>query len=165
MKEKMIYGVKVRLKSESKLMKFFAFLLKPFNKEFMTLYWTTFNGVAYAPLVFEKYIDNEEHHVQHKELLEHEKIHINDSKKYHVWFFFTYLFPPVFLAYGRFHWERKAYLGELLNLAERGDYNRFYFRLNRIVDILGGPQYLWTWPKPWIRKWFLKKCGVKDVFK
>lgn len=158
MKERIILGAKVRLKSESKLMKFINFFIKPFNDSFMTNYWTTIFTTIYAPLSYDEFIDNDFVPVSITRVIEHEKIHIADFKKYHVFFLLTYVFPPAIIAYGRFYWERKAYLPELQELKKNSS-PRFESRLERVCDVLSNSEYFWTWPRAWVKKWFLKKLS------
>lgn len=159
-KEKIIYGVKVKLKSESKFMKFLGWLLKPINPKFMTSFWTTLFTTVYAPSSFK--IENEAEYKNVKSILEHEKIHVDDFKKHHIWFILTYFFPPFIFAYGRFYWERKAYLPELLYLSDVHAYTLFYYKLNLICDNISGGPYLYAWPRPWVKKWFLKQTNMPD---
>lgn len=129
---------------------FIGKLLKPFNPNYMKNYWTTWFGYVYAPNYFD--LDDEESWQYYKDVLEHEKIHLNDQEKYGLWFTLTYLLP-----YGRWVWERKAYLPELTKLYKT-DIIHFEERLETIATALGGPNYFWAWYKPWIVKWFRKKC-------
>ena len=160
MKERFIYGVRVRLKSESRLMKVMNFFIARFNKRFMTNYWTTIGKTVYAPYFFDKEIDNDDSHILYKNLLEHEKVHIEDYKKYGPWFVLTYLFPPFGLAYGRWHWERKAYLPEILALHQK-DSLLYARRLMQVAKSLSGSEYLWTWPKIWIIEWYINECEAR----
>ena len=150
-----INGVVVRLKSESKLMCFLGLLLSPFNPKFMTNYWTTLNNIVYAPSSFDDVIDKPEAHLHYLTIINHEKIHLEDQKQHPILFRLSYVVPPV-MSYGRWYWERKAYLPELIKLYE-AQTSLFDYRLEQIINALGGPAYLWTWPKSWMRKWFLKE--------
>lgn len=149
-------GIIVRSKLESFWMLFIAVLLFPFNSKFLTGYWTSWFGKVYAPSSA-----NLNDLSNHDRVIRHEKIHILDEKKWKWWFRISYLFLPVpiFLCYGRWYWERKAYLPELTELK---DTYRFPSRLNQIVNNLGGANYAWAWPKKWIREWFLKKIYGKN---
>ena len=148
-KEKIIFGARVKLKSESNLMKFLGWLLKPFNPFFLTHYWTTLFTTIYAPSYVD--LDNEEMLYRYENMIEHEKVHIEDFKKYHILFLLSYLLP-----YARFVWERRAYIKELDALLEKHDYFAFDRRLEEISSDLGGPRYLWAWRKKSIKKWFEK---------
>ncbi len=151
--ERIIFGIRTRLKSESKLMKIIGWFAKPFNPLFMTEYWTTLGSVIYAPSSFN--LNDIQSHAWYKEIFDHEKVHIQDFETYGLLYEITY-----FLPYFRFVWERRAYLPELVELAETHKYKDFYNRLNEICDNLGGSQYFWAWYKPWIKKWFLKETGM-----
>lgn len=144
-------GVIVRSKLDSWMMLIIAAIIYPFNKRFLTNYWTTMFGKIYAPSSA-----NMDNLANHDGVIQHEKIHLLDAKKWKVWFGISYLFLPlpIFLCYGRWYWERKAYLPELMKIKDTW---RFPGRLNSIVNSLGGSNYLWAWPKKWIREWFLKK--------
>src|SRR5690242_11741805 len=109
MKEKIIFDVPVRLKSESLIMKIINFFIYPFNPNFMDKYWTTLFTVVYAPKTFN--IDDKNSYEDYRIRLEHEKVHIQDFKQYNIVFLLSYLLP-----YFRFVWERRAYKKELQNL-------------------------------------------------
>jgi len=115
-------------------------------------------GVVYAPLYLDEHIDDESYYPRLRTILNHESIHIQDQKKWGIIFTLSYIFPPAILAYGRWYWERKAYLPELIELYYLPS-SSFDERLERIIDSLGGSEYFWTWPKKWIREWFLKEVS------
>jgi len=151
-------GIKIKSKQDSKTMKFIGLLFKIVGVDFMNKFWTTWFGTIYVPATIDLNLINEDMFLKyHEGILEHELIHIQDMKKYHIWFYLTYICPPIFFAYGRFFWERKAYLPELKKLRSVSELV-FLSRLGRVVNTLGGPAYLWTWPKSSIRKWFLKNA-------
>lgn len=156
MREILYKNVIIRPKSESFWMVLIAKLLFLFNPKFLTHYWTSWFGKIYAPSSA-----NLNDLANYDRIIEHEKIHILDEKKWKWWFRISYLFLPLpfFLCYGRFYWERKAYLPEMMVLK---DTYKFPKRLNQIVKMLGGPSYVWAWPKTWIREWFLKKIYGKN---
>lgn len=156
MRDFLYKDVIVRSKLESWTMLFLAVVFFPFNNKFLTNYWTTWFGKVYAPTSA-----NLDDLHNHDRVISHEKIHISDAKKWKLWFSVSYLLLPVpiFFCYGRWYWERKAYLPELMELR---DSHKFPKRLNIIVNSLGGSSYLWSWPKKWIREWFLKKIYGKN---
>jgi len=151
MREIAYEGVLVRSKLESWMMLIIAAIVYPFNKSFLTNYWTTMFGKVYAPSSV-----NLNDLSNYDGIIQHEKIHILDARKWKLWFEISYLLLPfpIFLCYGRWYWERKAYLPELMKLKDSW---RLPGRLNSIVNSLGGSNYFWAWPKKWIREWFLKK--------
>lgn len=155
-RERIIYGVKVRLKSESHIMRFMNFFIKLWNKEFMEHYWTTMNETVYAPSSYDQHFDNASYDVNIKSIIHHETIHILDYKKYGILFGLTYFFPPVIFAYGRWYWERRAYLPELIDLYKLPS-NKFDIRLEQIVEALSGPHYFYAWPKKKVREWFVNE--------
>lgn len=154
MKTVKIYGVQVRSKKESFVMHLLALILFPFNPKFLYSYWTTWYGKVYAPVGFS--LNDQAGYPAKKRVLEHEGIHLKDMKKWKFLFRISYLLLPLpfGLAYCRWRWERKAYLPELKELK---NHHTFAKRLNQIVNALGGPDYMWTYPKSWMRKWFMKK--------
>jgi len=128
----------------------------------MDAYWTTIFTTTYAPSYFNSLLyEPEENLGSFKTILGHENIHIQDFKKYHIWMILTYLFPPIF-SYGRFYWERKAYLPELMDIADTNQYSTFYARLNFICDALSDSSYCWCWFRPLIKKWFLKQTYMSE---
>ena len=159
--QRTIFGVNVKFKSDSKLINFISLILKPFNPSFMDKQWLTIFSTVYAPIEFEWFADKPEDQIkQFKPIIEHERIHVNDFKKYHIWFLLTYFFPPILFAYGRFFWERKAHLPELQLLIDNHQYSSFNTRLEEICKTLSGPTYFWCWPRSWVRNWFLKQTNM-----
>lgn len=81
-------------------------------------------------------------------ILKHERVHLRQARRY-TWplFAFLYLFIafPIGLSYFRYRFEREAYLEDI-----RTGWNT----VENVVQTLGGPLYLWCWPKSWVRKWF-----------
>lgn len=147
---------KIKSKKNSIFMKTIAFLIYPFNRRFMTNYWTTIFGTIYAPVSVD--VSSPQDLKKHKNIIEHEKVHLNDQKNHPILFPLSYVFPPIFLAYGRWRWERKAYL---VSLSFYDNDKEKKMAIERIVDKLGGSEYFWTWPKSWIKKWFYKKLNLK----
>lgn len=85
-------------KSDSKLMRLIGWILKPFNKTFMTQYVTTIGSTIYSPW---EVIDDG--------LLQHELQHVSDSKKFPVIYELSYIFLLPFGLTMRSVWERRAY--------------------------------------------------------
>ena len=81
----------------------------------------------------------------------HEICHTRQIRRWLALFHLTYLwFPlPVLLAWGRWRWEREAYLVNL-RAGER--------TVDDVVDSLWRV-YALTWPRAWMRKWFLRQLG------
>ncbi len=114
----MIRGIKFKKKTDSLMMKIFAFLLKPFAPGFMTDFWTTIGTTIYVPDAAEVDTSTEDQfYTRFRSIILHEGQHIADFKRYHVWFILTYLLPPLLFAYGRFYWERRAYFLQLIMYA------------------------------------------------
>ena len=158
MKEKIIYGVRVRLKSESNMMKFLGWISKPFNPGFMSNVYTTVGTIVYAPSKFN--IDKEEDFHWHRDILEHEKIHVDDFKKWHILFWISYWIPPIW-NYMRFYWERKAYLPELQRLSNEMKDDAVRAKIARIAYLLSHSEYFWAWKESWVKNWFFKKLDIK----
>lgn len=142
--------VKIQSKENSVIMKFIGKLIKPFNGSFMTKYWTTWFGTIYAPVGVD--VKNPNILLKHKNIIEHEKVHLADQAKHPILFPLSYVLPPFFFAYGRWYWERRAFLITLSFYETR---EAKLTQLEKIIDALGGSNYFWTWPKTWMRSWFL----------
>lgn len=78
----------VRVKDDSPLMKAIAFILKPVNPKFLSLYITTIGSTIYIPKIFETLNDYEM-----LEILVHETQHVIDYTKNRAFFVCSYLFP------------------------------------------------------------------------
>jgi hypothetical protein len=96
-----VFVIKYRvvLKSESKLMRAIGWVLKPFNKEFMTNYVTTIGSTIYTP----------SREMLSPGLLQHELQHVSDSKRWPVLYELSYLFLLPLGFTMRAFWERRAY--------------------------------------------------------
>lgn len=146
----------IRSKSSSWVMRAIGWLIYPFNRTFMSSYWTTWFGTIYAPTGID--VSSPRDLARHRSTIEHEKVHLSDQKKHPILFPLTYVFPPVFVAYGRWYWERRAYLVTLSYYHSVSVKKR---KIEKIIGQLGGSDYLWTWPKWLMRRWFYKKLGLK----
>jgi hypothetical protein len=86
--------------------------------------------------------------------LKHEYKHVLDYRKEGlVKMGFKYLFLPFPIKFARcrYKYERKAYLEGFKAIIELG----FTPKIEKYVDILTGPEYLWAWHnKDEIRQWF-----------
>lgn len=135
-------GVTVRRKAESRLMKLISFFLGAW---FMRRAWTTIGShTIWAPSSADL-VNLDKHEVT----LRHELMHIRQARLYPGWFQFSYLFFPVpfLFAWGRWRWEREAYLVNI----EAGTHS-----VEEVINLLWS-KYLWTWPKPLMRRWFLRE--------
>lgn len=160
--ERILFGVKVKLKSQSKFMKILNWFAEPINPFFMEKYYTTIFSTVYAPSSFDQFYNKEEKDLlEFKHIFEHEKVHIQDFNKYHIFYLITYFLPP-FLSYGRFKWEARAFMPELKDLLESHQYSKFYNRLNDICNELASSRYFWCWFKKSMRKSFLKELKIYD---
>lgn len=146
--------MKIAKKSESKLMRFLAFILKPITPDFMRDFWTTwpFNETIYVPTKYDFDPDwgMPTWEKRHREVLEHESVHIEQAKRWTVPIFaLMYLvFPmPILFAWGRWRIERDAYLTQLRASTDKAA------TIEWIVDTLWH-SYAWTWPRAWMRRWF-----------
>jgi hypothetical protein len=148
-------GVRIYSKNHSTFMKILSWILF-FNRSFMSGYWTTIFGRIYASTRTSMLRRPDRFEHWYRKTIKHENIHAKDQRKYPVWFELTYILLPLpaGLAYGRWFWERRAYLPEILE--NTNDESRDA-RIKKIADNLGGWDYFLTWPKGWIRKWFNKQ--------
>lgn len=138
---------KVVLKKDSWLMRAIGFILKPFNKTFMTHFVTTIGSTVYVPR--DHFIDDG--------LLQHELQHISDSKKWPVLYELSYLFCLPFGFTMRAHWERRAYRHTIKAMIKSG------YSIEATEEIVKwlepnftGPNYLWMdLRKKKVRAWIL----------
>lgn len=161
-------GVEVRLKKDSRVMRFLGWLFGLFGYAFMERAWTTISGRRiYAP-----------NHVDltklddHRMVIEHELVHVAQARWWRVpglWQFLYLMFPvPVFLAYGRWRSEREGYMVNIAwavrySDAERTDLRSFVVDyVNHIVHTLW-KVYLMPWPKAWMRSWFMRRADAMIV--
>jgi hypothetical protein len=112
-----------------------------------TNYWITIKDTVYYPDWYPNFdkVDPKDR----LDIIEHEEVHPPQWKRYGTFgYIFLYLFIPfpIFFAYFRWKFEREAYLVNIV----RGDWT-----IEEVVDALWGG-YLWTWPKPLMRRWFKK---------
>ena len=83
----------------------------------------------------------------------HELVHLQDMRKYGLWFVLTYAFLPLpILAAGRAHWEFKGYTQNLIvRFEETGTISDK--TLEWVAEQYGGTLYFWMWPfKAYVRK-------------
>ena len=140
-----VRGVRVRLKSDSWVM---ALIGKILGKWFMQRAWTTIGpNTIWAPSSAD--LDNL---LKHEIVLRHELVHIKQARCWPCWFQLSYLLLPMpfLFAWGRWRWEREAYLVNI----EAGTHP-----IEDVVQLLWS-KYAWCWPKPLMRRWFLKQRGV-----
>lgn len=117
-------------------------------------------GKIYSP----SYVDLSDPNFEsrYSSIIRHEMVHAKDQKRWSVFFYISYLLLPLpmGLAWFRWYWERKAYLESVL---ERPDFESKNRRIEWIANSLGGSDYLFTWPKPWIKKWFWKQVEKEHM--
>jgi len=82
------HKLNIKYKDTSLFMKIFSYLLF-FNKDFMTNYVTTIGSTVYFPS--KHFVDNNQ--AESIQTLAHEFIHVNDNKKYSIFYKPAYLFP------------------------------------------------------------------------
>jgi len=137
-------------KSDSKLMKLIGFILRPFNKRFMTSYTTTIGSTIYSPTGT---VD--------ARLLAHELVHVRQWKKWGLWFSFSYLFVLPFGITMRGYWERQAYE---VTIREAYKYAPDHTKSSRfkkhIISQFTSSDYLWMdLRKEYLSKWY---DGIMD---
>lgn len=118
------------------------------NYRFMSHYWTALGNKIYYP---ERLTAPPEHYIV---TIAHEKVHIRQMQKLTTpVFLFLYLCCPLPIGLAWFRWrmEREAYL---VNIAAAPNRLR---TIECIVKKLGSAEYGWCWPKPWMRRWFLRQ--------
>lgn len=131
-------GVRIRLKSDSRLCRLIGF----FWPAFMVRFWSTFSArTIWAPVgtPLDKL-------GLYEGIIAHELCHVRAWKRWPIIGQFAYLFLPVpiFGAYCRFRFEAAAYLVDLR--AGR-------MTVDAVVDTLH-KHYLRPWPRRAMRKWF-----------
>lgn len=83
------------------------------------------------------------------EIIEHEKVHIEQFEKYGIFgFLFLYILIPLpaFLSYFRWKFEREAYLVDI---------KCGHLTTDQVVETLHC-NYVRPWPKSWMKSWFEK---------
>jgi hypothetical protein len=98
-------------KDESRLQRLIAWLLKPINPRYMTLYTTVMFGKVYFP---SREIVAEYGWDQVYGTLRHEFVHLMDARRFPVWFEFSYLFlfPAGWTM--RAFWELRGYTQNMI---------------------------------------------------
>ena len=123
------------------------------NKLGAGTYWTTIGDTIYYP-------DAIEDPYLFPELIEHEKIHLQQYKKYGTFLFlFLYiLFPlPIFFAYFRWKFEREAYLVQAkMYIAEKRTTPEY---ISESISKTLWNNYFFTWPRALMKKWLLKQLN------
>ena len=146
-------------KSDSKLMRAIGWVLKPFNKTFMTQYVTTIGSTIYSP--WEVISDS---------LLQHELQHVSDSKKFPVIYELSYLFLLPFGLTMRSFWERRAYRHSIKRLFLDRAMPEGYI-VEWLLPQFTSSQYLWMdLRKKAVEKWIRAEIervksghGVPDI--
>lgn len=155
-------GASVKPKRDSRMMKIISWFLGLLgNKSFMTSYWTTVHRTIYYPLSVSDPYD-----ASYRGIMIHELKHVEQLDDMGgvnlpdwLWMICYLMFPvPIFFAWFRWRAEREAYLPELLELRSMPS-EICKARVHAIVHNLWY-DYAWTWPKLWMRKWFLKELGL-----
>ena len=186
----------LRRKSEWPLMKLIDKIPFIIPKNFMTGFWTTIGGTIGVPTCYDDDPDwgSAAWKARHALVLVHEATHVEQFKTYGRWLFSVgYLGPAVFpglllwlisllavpligwlpvvelsivivlllplstgLAFGRWVFERTAYLAQIHSSAD----------IEWAVESLWA-NYAFTWPRAWMRSWFLKawhdRCNRKST--
>lgn len=145
-------GIVVVTKDESRLMQLIAWLLRPVNPDFMTAYWTTPWDTIFAPVGTD--VTAPDFEERHAGVLKHEMVHVRQFRRIGpvaYWLLYLFFPLPIFFAWGRYRFEREAYLTQVLAANPGSDRDA---QIEWVVGLLGGSPYLWAWPKAWIRAWF-----------
>jgi len=141
-------GVKVLSKAGSKFMLLLGVIANLFHIDFMNRFWTTIGNTIYYPTTVKN-----PYHRTYQKVIEHELVHVQQWRKWNILFSVSYaLFPlPVFFAWFRWRWEREAYM---IQVRANPD------SINWIVETLWS-NYLWCWPKKWMKEWFEKEVAAE----
>lgn len=115
--------------------------------------WMTIGNTVYYPDAIE------DPHL-FPEFIEHEKVHLEQYKKYGTFgFLFLYLFVPLPFIFSYFRWrfEREAYVVQAkMYIAEkRGNAEIFATTISMTL----WNNYFFPWPPSLMKKWFLKKLS------
>lgn len=144
-------GVKLRTKKDSYFMRFIGWLLAftRINKRFMEDYITFMGSTIYFPVGYTPDPLNDNFLRNNATTFAHEFVHLRQKKKYKLLWYLSYLFFPLpfFLCWGRWRWEREAYLVNIKAGAP-------VFTVVNSLHAYGRP-----WPKPWMTKWFENNKG------
>lgn len=139
-----VHGVTFIAKADSRLMRFFGWLLGVFgNDRFMLSQWTTLGHRIYYPASVEPVTFDMN---RWRRVVLHEFRHILDRERWPVWFTLTYLCGPlpVLLSFGRVYWEAKGYAMQIALYYGRG------YDIETVTGWLWR-SYFWPLPRPWIR--------------
>jgi len=149
-------GIKLVSKSDSKLMKICAYLLKHFVPRFMQGFATSIGKTIYVPTEWDNFSEGRQ-----TSLLKHELVHIDQYKMWWILYAPLYLlFPlPILFSY-RYYFEREAYLVSLkhLNYEELGVTKAEM--IDKYSNYLTDKTYLWAGKLVGFektKKWFEKE--------
>jgi hypothetical protein len=130
---------RVVIKDESKLMKFFAFFLNPFNPRFMDQFTVTLGQTIYMP----RWMVGKDFAV---EVLRHEAVHIRDSKKWGLLYYISYCILPIGPSF-RAYWEFRGYSESI-----KVEFEQKGFVSSQSMEFFAkqftGPNYLFMFPFP-----------------
>lgn len=134
----------MRFKSESRLQRWIAGLVRPFNRTYLTEYTTVMFGRVYLPdrgCLPPHGMSRESLYA----LLCHEAVHLRDARRYPLFFHLSYLLlPPVGPGFRAF-WEWRGYRETLrVEYALWGEITDAH--LDSIADRFAGSDYLFMWP-------------------
>ncbi len=134
----------IKVKEESLLMRFLGWI-QFWNPDWMKRYAVTVFRTIYWPKDMSR---------DKPDLLAHECQHIQDLKKYHVWYLFSYAFAlPAFWTF-RAHWERRGYEHQLKAWAKAYPGADTKYMEDFMVRNFCTSTYLWMWPNEGaVRKW------------
>ena len=141
-------GVRVRRKSESRLMRLIGF----FWPAFMLRFWTTMSGRTIWAADDADLMRLEDYEL----VIRHELVHVGQFRRWPVVGQIAYLLLPVpfLLAWFRWAMERRAYMVQLR--AADAPYGSGEYVLQHVVNTLWR-NYGWCWPRSWMRRWFLRE--------
>ena len=129
---------------------FWMRLIGVFSPGFLSDWWTTWRWPFGQPTIY--YPTRVANPARFPDTLEHEGVHVKQQEP---WFgpwitiLFVLRFPlPIFFS-GRWFIERGPYLLDI---------RRGRRTIGQVIDAMWN-DYLWPWPKPLMRRWFIKELS------
>lgn len=144
-------GFRVAFKDESRVHRWVARLMRPWNPTYLTEYATVFRRTVWVPS--RAWYDTASPAAMIL-LLRHEAVHLRDMRRFPVFFELSYaLLLPAGLTF-RAYWELRAYDESVRALVEMtGGVDPEW--LDRVVEQFAGPAYLYMLPfRGWVRRHF-----------
>jgi hypothetical protein len=159
-------GFRIAYKDDSRLQRFIAGLVRPFNARYLSDYTTVLGRTVWMP---NRHWRARQSPYALVALLRHEAVHLRDMRRFPLIFPFTYalLLPAVFTM--RAYWEARAYR-ESMKVEAEATGGIAAATIDALVRRFAGPEYLFMWAAPRaVRRHFervaaevLREVGVTD---